>query len=139
MTHVTFLQDYHESKGNMNTLFAPSWAMISHAPTATKSQITMTRPAAKTRSCQIDCFRMTAAHFESGLCGAGSPMSAAARMPRRWRETRHTTVSACEATAEVWRLLHDREVEDSGWDGRGGWQERSDTAARGRVTSFLAC
>jgi hypothetical protein len=36
-------------------------------------------------------------------------MRAAARMPRHQLETRHTTVSASEATAEVWMLPSDRD------------------------------
>ena len=86
-------------------LLAASWTIISRSPPATKNQVMMTRSAAERRSCHIDRQRMTIVHFEPGLCGARPPMSAAARMPRCWHETCHTTVSAYEGTAAVWMLL----------------------------------
>lgn len=77
----------------------------------------MTRAASERLSYQIDRHRMTDVHFDSGLCCAGPFMSAAARMPRLQIYTRHTTVSACKATAEVWMLLKERD-EARFWRGR---------------------
>jgi hypothetical protein len=65
------------------------------------------RPRGKLSS-QIDRHRRTAVHFEPDLGYASPPMRAAALTPRRQIDTRHTTVSAGEATAEVWMLLSNR-------------------------------